>query len=239
VTIEAGRGSVGRRSYPYMPTSNWHDLRRRFNANPPRGEVNAAYLAGVLGITDRAAANIVPSLRALGLIDDAGHTTDRAMAWRDDQHYADVARQMLEAVYPQALRDVAPPPTPDREVAKRWFMRDLNTGEPGGERLARFYVLLASGNPNAQEEQPAGERNTGARGTATRRGTDRSARGRVAAASAVVTPEATAAQEATTMPATRGPALHIDIQVHIDPAATADQIDAIFASMARHLYGRE
>jgi hypothetical protein len=35
------------------------------------------------------------------------------------------------------------------------------------------------------------------------------------------------------------PDVHIDVQVHIDPAATAEQIDQIFASMARHLYGKE
>lgn len=34
-----------------------------------------------------------------------------------------------------------------------------------------------------------------------------------------------------------GPALHIDIQIHISPEASADQIDHIFASMAKHLYG--
>lgn len=33
------------------------------------------------------------------------------------------------------------------------------------------------------------------------------------------------------------PALHIDIQVHIDPTSSAEQIDQIFASMAKHLYG--
>ena len=33
------------------------------------------------------------------------------------------------------------------------------------------------------------------------------------------------------------PALHIDIQVHIDPASSAELIDHIFASMAKHLYG--
>lgn len=36
---------------------------------------------------------------------------------------------------------------------------------------------------------------------------------------------------------TKRPALHIDIQVHIDATASAEQIDQIFASMARHLYG--
>ena len=35
------------------------------------------------------------------------------------------------------------------------------------------------------------------------------------------------------------PALHIDIQIHIDSSASVDQIDQIFASMAKHLYGRE
>jgi hypothetical protein len=34
-----------------------------------------------------------------------------------------------------------------------------------------------------------------------------------------------------------GPSVHIDIQVHIAPEASADQIDQIFASMAKHLYG--
>ncbi|MGY6644680.1 MAG: DUF5343 domain-containing protein [Salinarimonas sp.] len=38
---------------------------------------------------------------------------------------------------------------------------------------------------------------------------------------------------------TNSPSLHIDIQVHISSEASADQIDQIFASMARHLYGRD
>jgi hypothetical protein len=35
------------------------------------------------------------------------------------------------------------------------------------------------------------------------------------------------------------PGLRIDVQIHIDAEATADQIAAVFASMAKHLYGRE
>lgn len=34
-----------------------------------------------------------------------------------------------------------------------------------------------------------------------------------------------------------GPTLHIDMQIHISPEASADQIEQIFASMAKHLYG--
>ena len=39
--------------------------------------------------------------------------------------------------------------------------------------------------------------------------------------------------------ASNQPGLHIDIQVHIDPTSSADQIDQIFASMAKHLYGNK
>ena len=34
------------------------------------------------------------------------------------------------------------------------------------------------------------------------------------------------------------PSLHIDIQVHVSSEASAEQIDQIFDSMAKHLYGR-
>jgi hypothetical protein len=36
-----------------------------------------------------------------------------------------------------------------------------------------------------------------------------------------------------------GPALHIDIQIHISPESTSEQIEKIFESMAKHLYGRK
>jgi hypothetical protein len=39
-------------------------------------------------------------------------------------------------------------------------------------------------------------------------------------------------------PETTGqPSVHIDFQIHISPEASPDQIDQIFASMKRHLYG--
>ena len=65
-------------------------------------------------------------------------------------------------------------------------------------------------------------------------------------ASAVVAPASD--DDAATDPATTravsptvstSPSVHIDIQIHIDSSATGEQIDKIFASMAKHLYGRD
>lgn len=33
------------------------------------------------------------------------------------------------------------------------------------------------------------------------------------------------------------PSIHIDLQIHVSPEATSEQIDQIFKSMAKHLYG--
>jgi hypothetical protein len=54
------------------------------------------------------------------------------------------------------------------------------------------------------------------------------------------TPAATNAPQIPHVPAANGgPDVHIDIQIHISPESTAPQIDKIFESMAKHLYGRK
>ena len=46
-------------------------------------------------------------------------------------------------------------------------------------------------------------------------------------------------QSQAVAPPVQQPSLHIDIQIHIDSNATAELIDSMFASMAKHIYGRE
>lgn len=52
-------------------------------------------------------------------------------------------------------------------------------------------------------------------------------------------PVAAQVAPAAALSAQGGPSLHIDMQIHISPEASADQIDQIFASMSKHLYGKK
>lgn len=52
-------------------------------------------------------------------------------------------------------------------------------------------------------------------------------------------PAAAHAPQMPQVPSSAGPEVHIDIQIHISPESTAAQIDKIFESMAKHLYGRK
>jgi uncharacterized protein DUF5343 len=237
MTVEGGR-QARRATFPNLPDANWWALRRRFQQTMPR-EIDASYLATVLNIGEAAAGNLVGPLRSLGLIDEDGRPTDLALAWRDDEQYRQVTQTMLKSVYPQALIDAAPPPNPDRGAVVRWFSRATGGGQAITERMARLYLLLAAGDP------------AGAHAAADRQSSEQAPRGRpsgrsgAARRSTPARPAVTAAPQpavsgpASTLRQAHQPSVHIDVQVHIDPAATAEQIDHIFASMARHLYDRE
>lgn len=242
MTEAVGAATQGRKVYPSIPASNWWGLRRKFQQAPPRGDVDAKFLAGLLDISEAAGANLVPSLRAVGLIDDNNRATDRAMAWRDDDQYRTVTLAMIAAIYPQSLLDLAAPPDPDQAVVEKWFARETHTGQSAIQKLARFYVLLAAGDPGAADPQDRPAQPTRprvAKAPDVRAAAPTRRAPQPPAAAAALAPAPATSREAHSGSHHQMPDVHIDVQVHIDPAATAEQIDQIFASMARHLYGKE
>jgi hypothetical protein len=224
--------AIERRIYPMIPTRTWWDLRKAFIRSMP-GEVSPRYLATVLGIQERAAANVMPNLRRVGLIDEGGAPTERAVVWRDDSNYGTVCRDIIAEVYPQQLTDAAPPPSPDRDRVTSWFARETRTGSAASTQMARLYLLLATADATASDAGDDGSapprpvRAGATRSTAS--GTPRTRR----------SPEVVSHAPVTRSSHREEPSVHIDIQVHIDATASAEQIDQIFKSMSQHLYGRE
>lgn len=58
-------------------------------------------------------------------------------------------------------------------------------------------------------------------------------------ASTAAAPQTITTASEPKLDASSEPTVHIDVQIHIDSSASSEQIDQIFSSMARHLYGRE
>jgi Family of unknown function (DUF5343) len=235
VPEEGSMVDEGRRSYPGVPAKNWWDLRRRFQQAVP-GKVDPDYLQSVLGIGEGAAKNLIPQLTAVGLIDEGSKPTDLAMDWRDDGSYPAACLQILEAVYPQALRDAMPPPGPPRDGVEKWFARNVKVGQGAASKMASFYLLVAAADLTAQRpDGKMAEAKPKVTTSALRRAAPKPVANKAAA------PE-TGSLPAPVPPAPSaddGPSVHVDVQVHISPDASAEQIDQIFASMAKHLYGRK
>ena len=229
----------GRSSFPSISVKAWWELRRRFQKSVP-SQVTVTYLQTVLQVQEKVAKNLLPNIRAVGLIDADGKPTELAMEWRTDAGYTAATRKMLATVYPEELKDAVPIDDPDSSRAQTWFMKERRVGEGAATQMARLYALLCRGDVTAAEASLESTKSEKPRRT------KRSPAPVAKAPEAVVTSRAKSPDEghakseshAPTPSQRRDPSLHIDVQVHIPSTATPEQIDAIFASMARHLYGR-
>jgi len=224
-----------RQSSPYIPKHAWSELRRKFVQSVP-GRVTPDYLQASLRISERTAQAIIAPLKAVGLIDGDGRPTELANDWRSEDHHAEACRCMLERAYPEDLREIFPGPEVDRGALIGWFMRNARLGEKMAEKNAIFYMLLA------RPELVDGSQATAVRvekpGGRPRRSGGRPSK------PAEPSGQAPMAGPPRDAPGTHGhrgdnrPDVHIDINIHISADAGPEQIDKVFESMARHLYGR-
>jgi hypothetical protein len=146
-----------KRSFPMLPIAHWWNLRKKFKQSLP-GVVTGSYLATVLNMAENSAnANVLPFLKVLGIIDEEGKTTERAKLWRDDHHYPEVCRDILDDVFPKELLDAVSKPTENRGAAERWFARQSGAGENAARRMAALYTVLVEADASKQpdKETPA------------------------------------------------------------------------------------
>jgi hypothetical protein len=220
-----------KKSFPMLYISHWWALRKKFKQSIP-GIVTDGYLATVLEMkANSARANVLPFLKILGIIDDDGKTGERAKQWRDDGHYPSVCKSILKEVYPQELLD-AVADIAQRSQAESWFANQTGAGAAAVSRMAALYMLLLEGDPSKQADQEKEERTkknelpiakTGKKTGAVESEPPRSH------ASAV---------SHNSPPTSQLPGININLEIHISADSTPDQIDAIFASMGKHIYKR-
>jgi hypothetical protein len=217
-------------SYPILPLANWWALRNKFKQSIP-SVVSPGFVAAVLNMKEKSArGNIINHLVDMGIIDQDGKPLERANKWRDDQHYPEVCKEILNEVYPKELLEALPGPSLDRVAVKRWFAVNTGLGEVAVGRMAAFYELLISADPS-DSQVISSKKNVSPKSTV-------KPHGRVTANLPASTKQSITTQQSKNQidkPFAQ-PTIHLDIQIHISPDMTAEQIDLIFASMAKHLY---
>ena len=222
--------------YPKIPKASWFTLRSRV-ASSPTTKLNPATVAALLDMANPKSAqnNIVLPLRRVGLIDDNGALTPRGQKWRVDASYKDACSEIVKEVYPEELSALTDTDgQPDVAKVLTWFQH-RGFGDSNARQMANTYVLIASADLSAADkgaDQPKQAKQT--------------KQPRKATVTARTPKKPDEKPENGTGGKADGdeemrkggplPGLHIDLQVHIPVDATPDQIDQIFASMAKHLY---
>jgi hypothetical protein len=204
-------------SYPYTPVTNkLKALLGKVRSTGTPSKLTAAHLK-TLGFNSSNDPSMIGVLKFIGLVDMGGIPTPLWSEYRGQSHKAVLARAItrgyadLFAVYPDANA---------RSTAD--ITHVFSTSSTGGEQVIRqtvqtFKALVEEADFVSvlvahETELSAAQLHTPA------------------------APNMAPALPANPLPKA-GPAVHIDIQIHISPESTSDQIDKIFESMAKHLYG--
>lgn len=228
-----------KKTLPFMTAKNWFALRRQLIRAIP-GNVTYSYIASVLNMSEESArANVASALRITGIIDKDSKPTELARRWRDDDQYPDVCQEIRQTIYPEELRVIAPDANTPQERIEKWLASKLGVGASSAKKLASFYLLLTDADltkENALSGKPVGGRRTRIK-TVVPQSDSENAEVSSFEITKQAIPASSPIDENVMAPTTRKlhPSLHIDIQIHISPEATASQIDQIFESMAKHL----
>lgn len=215
-------------SFPMLPVKHWWSLRDKFKQSIP-GTVTDNYLATALNLkVPSVRANILPYLKSFGLIDNEGKTGELARKWRDDKQYSSVCESMLKKIYSTELISAVSKPSEERNAVERWFANRTGAGTAAVGRMAAIYIVISeadlSKSPKTKIKKDVSRKKT-------KTTTKMSKQKRDSASSSTVQPEERQFQQ----PAI-APGVNINLEIHISSDATPDQIDKIFASMARHIY---
>nr|WP_325301431.1 DUF5343 domain-containing protein [uncultured Oscillibacter sp.] len=211
--------------FPMISEKNWWTLRDKFKASLPAA-ATPNYIKTLLTLSSDSSANsnVITPMKRLGLLDDDNKPTPLANDWRLDNKYKEACNIMVEQVYPQELLDLFPDSEVDRATARNWFM-GKGVGQGAADKMVALFILLKSG--SIKEKKTATPVRENKKPTKPKTKEDQEA---------PVEIKVNSSQEGKS---SIRPNLHIDLQIHISPDSTPEQIDAIFASMAKHLYGTD
>lgn len=227
-------------TYPKISKKLWWLVRDRFKKSLP-AVLTPTLVTSLSSMTDGSArSNVLSPLRELGLLDQDNKPTDWASRWRHDDEYAAVCHEIRQVTYPSELIEAFPEPdASQKEKIKTWFMKVGHVGESAARMYADTYLLLSQADPTKSEETASSATPSGA----VKSKVTAANKTKVAVAKKSLESLSSATEQIKQQPTEsptssshrRVPAIHIDVQVHISPDTSAEQIDRIFESMAKHL----
>ena len=224
--------SKDEKTYPMLSTSNWWKIREKFQTSLPT-KVTTTYLVSLLDLKDgnSATSNVLSPMKTLGLVDEDGEPTEIARTWRLDDSYEEACNEMLERVYPSELLELLPEKDIDKSVAQTWFMKD-GVGKNAAQKMTRLFALLKEADLSKKTTKPTSAKSQ--KGKSNQRASKSPSTKEPSEKIGIDSPSLSSAQahKSTGLE----PNLHIDLQIHISPESTPEQIEAIFSSMAKHLY---
>jgi hypothetical protein len=130
----------------------------------------------------------------------------------------------------------APRSTLSKPVASK-VRNKTGTGEVAARMMAALYITLLEADPSKEPEQERGERAKGERPKKAERAPVAAKASRPAQVEVTPPSNPTPSRNHNpTLPTPQVPGININLEIHISADSTPEQIEQIFASMAKHIY---
>jgi hypothetical protein len=227
-------------SYPKLGSSAWFKLRERA-ASAPSTRFTPETVAAMLGMANPASAagNTVGPMRRFGLVNEEGSLTERGQKWRSDTTYAEACQEILDEVYPPELGSfTGADGAPDRVQVTTWFQH-RGFGNSNARQMSTTYLMIAEKKiPTAPTANSGSKRAISGSKKVGKNSPSKKNPGTAEGISRQADP-GPPSYEPAPVRSLNQPVVHLDIQIHIAADASPEQIDQIFASMAKHLYQHE
>lgn len=216
--------------YPMISEKNWWTIREKFKASLP-STVTANYIKTLLTMSNdnSANSNVINPLKRMGIIDDDNKPTSLANDWRLDDKYKSTCDVIVKTVYSSELLDLFPNSDVDRNTARSWFMSQ-GVGQAAADKMAALFILLKSGEIKDQKSKATKKSKISQKNNIKQKKDTSFANNDTSSINV---------DTKNVVDSVNRPAIHIDLQIHISPDFSLEQIDAIFASMSKHLYGMD
>lgn len=179
------------------------------------GKVETDWLARI-GFTKSTDRSLIGVLKHIGFIDSSGVPSQRWQSYRNKQAARRVLAEAIHDGYPDLFETYSDAYQRSEEDLKSFFASNTEVGGESLWRIFRTFQTLCSLADFSDEAKRAAEEDP----------------------PQPETPTQAAPSETEGRMSRSQPTLHIDLQIHISPEASTEQIDQIFASMAKHLYGK-
>jgi len=217
-------------TYPKISKKLWFLVRDRFKQSIPTAVTPTLVISLSQMEEGSARSNVISPLRDLGLLDENNKPTQLAERWRHDDEYASVCHEIRATIYPGDLVEAFPAAdSTKKEPIKRWFMKMGQVGEVAADMYANTYILLSQADLSKSEEKTV-PKPPSSKGASFPRKPKA-----VQSKLDTVVPDELRKASTESGAGRRMPSVHIDVQVHISPDTSPEQIDRIFESMAKHL----
>ncbi|MFA5773037.1 MAG: DUF5343 domain-containing protein [Thermoplasmata archaeon] len=218
-------------NYPNLPSKLWWQLRSKFKTSIP-STISTGYVATALGMKESSAkANVMPALIKLGFVDDKLKPTERVYEWRDDKNYSKVCGEIIKEIYPEELIEALPGPNPSRGSVEGWFANKAKVGANAAKKMAIMYETLCEADLKKGEESLNNTKSIN----------DKPKFKEKIEKPTIKTTDREKPSKDNDLDSSKdfNPSVHIDIQIHISPDASPEQIDKIFLSMSKHIFRRK